>query len=291
MKLVTHNDRFHADDVFALAVLRIKFGNEIKEVIRTRDEEIIKSADIVFDVGGIYDAEKNRFDHHQPESAGERNNGFPYAAFGLVWKKWGEEICGSKEIAEIVDERLVIPIDAGDNGFSFYKYPEDSEISEYTMDKLVGAFGSTWKEEDNYDEAYFEMVDFAEKILRREIVLAQHKAEAIPIVEKAYQDSEDKRFVVFDKFLPWAGVISNYEEVLYVVFPSKNKKLWRASCVQESNFVNRKDFPKEWAGLRDEELEKVSGVKGAKFCHRKLFLAVGDSKESALQLVKIALDY
>ena len=57
-KLVTHNGSFHADDVFACALLALVLENEDEkfEVIRTRDEKIIKEGDFVFDVGGIYDA-------------------------------------------------------------------------------------------------------------------------------------------------------------------------------------------------------------------------------------------
>ncbi|MDO8564969.1 MAG: MYG1 family protein, partial [bacterium] len=62
--IVTHEGKFHADDVFAVATLLLALQDEA-EVRRTRDEEDVASADIAVDVGGIYDAEKNRFDHHQ----------------------------------------------------------------------------------------------------------------------------------------------------------------------------------------------------------------------------------
>jgi len=55
-------------------------------------------------------------------------------------------------------------------------------------------------------------------------------------------------------------------------------------------FINRKNFPKPWAGLRDEELANVSGVRDAVFCHRGLFLAVAQSKEGAVKLAQIAVE-
>ena len=58
-KLITHNGSFHADDLFACAVLFLlleKRGEKF-EIIRTRDENILKNGDYVFDVGGIYDVE------------------------------------------------------------------------------------------------------------------------------------------------------------------------------------------------------------------------------------------
>ena len=86
-KIVTHNSTFHADDVFAVATLLIIEPDA--EVIRTRDENIISSADYVVDVGQIYDKDKKRFDHHQLGGAGKRDDGIEYASFGLVWKEYG----------------------------------------------------------------------------------------------------------------------------------------------------------------------------------------------------------
>ena len=34
-------------------------------IVRTRDQEIIDKLDIACDVGGVFDVEKKRFDHHQ----------------------------------------------------------------------------------------------------------------------------------------------------------------------------------------------------------------------------------
>ena len=90
MKIVTHSGSFHQDELFAVAALLFIFPDA--EVIRTRDDAVIKSADIAVDVGGIDDPNKERFDHHQEGGAGKRANGIPYASFGLVWKKYGEII-------------------------------------------------------------------------------------------------------------------------------------------------------------------------------------------------------
>ncbi len=289
MKVITHNDRFHADDVFAMATLRIKFGKENLEIVRTRDEEIIKTGDIVFDVGNIYDESINRFDHHQTEGAGVRDNGVPYASFGLVWKKWGEEICGSRDAMKIVDEKIVQSVDAGDNGYSLFEYTQE-DVYLYSLNSLVSAFGATWKEDERYDEVFIEVIDIAEKILMREIILAQDKIESIPLVKKAYDNAEDKRIIILEEYYPWHDVLSEHQEILFVVSPNKQKTMWRINAVQEEMFVNKKDLPKEWAGLRNEELEKISSINGAIFCHRKLFMAAASTKESATLLAKKAIE-
>lgn len=289
MKIVTHNDRFHADDVCAMAALRIRFGNQITEVIRTRDEEIIKTADIVFDVGHIYDPDINRFDHHQSEGAGTRENGIPYASFGLVWKKFGEEICGSKEAADMIDKKMVQMVDASDNGSFPYQYTQDN-LREYVLDTVCHSFGSTWREEDNYDEVFFEVVAVVEKIIRREIKVAQDKVLANPLIEEVYQNSVDKQIIIFDEYYPWGDVLKKYSDIYFIVSPTKAKDQWRILTIQDQQLKNKKSLPSAWGGLKGEEFEKVTGVPGSKFCHKALFMAVADSKETAIKLAKMALE-
>ena len=55
LKAVTHNGIFHADDIFSAAIL-LKVFPDIS-IYRTRDQDQIDKADIVFDVGHVYDPE------------------------------------------------------------------------------------------------------------------------------------------------------------------------------------------------------------------------------------------
>jgi uncharacterized UPF0160 family protein len=34
-------------------------------IVRSRDAEVLKDCDVVIDVGGVYEPDNNRFDHHQ----------------------------------------------------------------------------------------------------------------------------------------------------------------------------------------------------------------------------------
>ena len=66
--VATHDGGFHADDIFAIAVLRQALGE--LEVVRTRDAEKQAAADLRVDVGGRSDAATGDFDHHQRGGAG-----------------------------------------------------------------------------------------------------------------------------------------------------------------------------------------------------------------------------
>ena len=304
-KLITHDGSFHADDVFACATITLflEKNNETFEVIRTRDEKTIKTGDYVFDIGGVCEPEQNRFDHHQIGGAGKRptypldnsgaggNNGIEYAACGLVWKKFGVELCGSKASAEVIDERLFAPIDAGDNGFDLVE--NKYTVTPYYIQHFISAMRPTWQEENlSEDEMFLKCVEVAKIILTREIIQAHDSLLAEEIIGTVYQNTVDKRIIVLDKHYPYEDILNNFPEPLFAIFPRNTDNFWGVKAVKENpkTFVNRKNFPKAWAGLRDEELQNVSGVADAIFCHRGLFMAVAKTKAGAIKLAQIAVE-
>jgi len=292
-KLITHNGSFHADDIFAAAALGIMLDKqgEKYEIIRTRDEDIIKTGDYVFDVGGVHDEEKNLFDHHQIGGAGKGPNNVEYAAFGLVWKKFGKIIAGSERAAEIINTRLCVPIDAWDNGFDLVENKYD--VTPYYIQNIFFAMQPTWKEEDvNIDDMFLKCVDMARVVLEREIVQVQDLLEAEDAVTAVYNASKDKRIIILDKNYPFEYILINFPEPLFAVYPRKTFGTWGVKAIRKEmhSFINRKNLPKSWAGLRDEELANVSGVSDALFCHRGLFLVGAKSKEGAIKLAQIAVE-
>lgn len=285
--LVTHNSTFHADDIFATATFAILFKDNIR-VIRTRDEVLIKSADIVYDVGGIDDPSTDRFDHHQIGGAGKRDNGIPYASFGLVWKKYGATLCGSKDCADKIDERLVQAIDANDNGIDLFK--DTTVVIPYLIQHAFYSFRPSWKEEPDYDKAFVKVVSIAKQILEREIIKTRDAIDGEDLVKEAYNKCTDKRLLVLEEKLPWEEVATSLSEPLIVVAPRPDGK-WKAEAVflKQGSIERKIKLPESWAGLRDEALVKVTGVSDAVFCHNGRFMIVASSKDGAIQLAKKAL--
>ncbi|MFH1201158.1 MAG: MYG1 family protein [bacterium] len=292
-KLITHNGSFQADDIFACATisLMLEKNKQSFEIFRTRDKDIIKAGDYVFDVGGIYDEKKNRFDHHQKGGAGKRANGIEYSSFGLVWKKFGIELSGSEKVSNIVEKQLVAPIDAFDNGFDLVENKYD--ISPYFIDHFFLAMIPTWREVYlSKDEMFFKCVEIAKEILSREIIQAKDFVLAEEKVISIYQNTKDKRIIILDQNYSYEYILNKFPEPLLVVYPRTSDNSWGVKAVRKDpkTFKNRKDFPKLWAGLRDEELQEVSGVEDAIFCHRGLFMAVAKTKEGAIKLGQIAVE-
>ena len=96
----THAGRFHADDVFAAALLRL-----CNPSIRIqRGFSVPEGYDgIVFDIGD------GPFDHHGKDTP-VRECGVKYAAFGLLWRELGPALVGEKE-AKRFDDGFVKPLD------------------------------------------------------------------------------------------------------------------------------------------------------------------------------------
>lgn len=283
--IATHNGNFHADDVFSVAALSKVFPNY--NLIRTRDKAVLETADIVLDVGGQYDAENDLFDHHQRGGAGERENGIPFSSFGLVWAKYGLDICdGNQRVANSVDAGLVSTIDADDCGYT-------KEVCEgISISRTIGSFNLAWNEEGDCDEHFKEAVSFATRLIDRFIASANGSAEAKEKVMTAIEAAEDPSIIVLPQFVPWKKtVLSQAPDALYVVYPSQTGQ-WKVQTVpvELGSFENKKDLPEQWGGFEGEAIQQITGLSDAIFCHNGLFVAGAETFESALAMAKMALD-
>ncbi len=238
MKASTHDGRFHADEIFALAVLDLFYPD--LEIIRSRDENLYKNCDIIVDVGHVYDPDNLIFDHHQRSFSLKRESGIPYASFGLVWKHYGELLCGSSETSEYIDSVIVQAIDADDNGIDIYE-TKINGIGLHTLSDIIESFvprhvGDDDKVQKGFDRA----LNFATSYMKRQIKLAKELFEvALPNIRNAIEVAEDPRILIFKMFdKTWLNFISREsEEALFVIFLT-HRKLGRLEV-----------FPKEGKSL------------------------------------------
>lgn len=282
--IATHNGNFHADDVFSIAALKNIFPSFT--LIRTRDIDLIGKADIAIDVGGEYDPDTDRFDHHQRGGAGERDNGIPYSSFGLIWQKYGLEICqGNQEVANAVDAGLVSSIDAIDCGHV------EGVSKGISLSQTISMFNPTWQEDSHFDVCFDEAVEFASHLLTRFIVSAKGGISAKEIVAKAVKNAKDSRVIVLEKYTPWKKTVHSLSgEALFIIYPSLSGK-WIIHTVpaELGSFEDRKPLPEQWAGLSDKTFKEMTGIDDAMFCHNGLFIAGAESFESIMKMASIAL--
>jgi uncharacterized UPF0160 family protein len=290
MLVATHPGNFHADDVFAVAVLGLVHGP--LEIVRTRDDTRLAEADIRVDIGGRSDPSAGDFDHHQRAGAGERANGIRYASFGLVWRHHGSALAGGEEAAEAIDERLVQGVDANDTGQTISQPLVDS-IRPMTVSGVIGAMNPAWDEEltpEQEDERFAEAVALATTILERELAGSRAYRRALDLVHAAISRAEDPRVIELDRKLPWhETVVTTAPDALFVVYPKTDGWSLQAVPRELGDFANRLDLPSEWAGLSGAELAAVTGVPDAVFVHSKRFYASASSRSGILEMVALAL--
>jgi len=308
-EIVTHDGEFHADDVFAVAVLKMVFPDA--SVFRTRNPEMTKpkSNRVIVDVGGQFDKEKNAFDHHQKVGSPEpRESGIKYSGFGLVWKTYGHcylfnvssfskslhniTSVQTNYIWEAIEKSLVSMIDATDNGQKLTTTTKEfGEI--YCVDIIdhVSNYNLAYFENQNKESQRraFEMaVEFAEQVLFRLIV----KSYGIVLAEDTVKAARDgSPLLVLENGAPWMNiVVKDMPEVLFVAYPVEDRT-WMLQAVppELGSFEKRKGLPEHWAGLRNDELKKVTRVDDAIFCHPNLFICGAETKEGILKLAQLAI--
>jgi len=287
----THSGSFHADDVLAAAALRL--AKPSVTILRSRDMNQLNAADILFDVGRVFNPATCRFDHHQLEYTEARENGIPYSSFGLVWRELGEKLCGSAAVANRVDISLVQGVDAVDCGVTLSK--EVMPVKLMSVSAVLGSFNQGWQDltsAEAINNAFEQAVGVAKAILENAIREANGFENAKAVVEQG-ELLEEGQLLVLEHGVPWKETVlesSKYDQLLYVIFPDAQAK-WHLSCVpaKAGSFSNRKSLPAAWAGLDGEELDKVTGITGCVFCHRARFVGGHTTKEGAMEMARLAL--
>jgi uncharacterized UPF0160 family protein len=309
MIIATHSGKFHADDVWAVAVLDIVFPG--CQLVRTRDPARIEAADFAVDVGGIWDPQSGRFDHHQKGFDGARQNGVIYASAGLVWKEYGKrcvarlahECCGNElaperaqEIAWAIDSDLVQYLDMADTGAA------RNAPGGYGLSAVISGFNPTWIDDQTAgsieaaEEFRLNQFRRAMGFIREVIINAvKYRVGALLALDRVRQAQrlEGGRLLFLENGgLPWSGVVRNeMPEVVFVISYSsaERRHMIHTVPVAADSFKARKDLPASWAGLRGPELAAVTGVEDAVFCHNNLFIGSAVSFEGVLQLARLAL--
>jgi uncharacterized UPF0160 family protein len=309
MIIATHSGKFHADDVWAAAVLNLMFPGS--ELVRTRDPAVIARADFAVDVGGVWDPEKGRFDHHQKGFQGARASGVVYASAGLVWTEYGPRcvslvaeqaghalsLAQAAEIAHAIDADLVQYLDMSDTGAA------RNAPGSYGLSAIISGFNPGWLDEQAAGSAeaadlmrmtrFRQAMDIATDILRNGVLYRVGALLAVQQVRRSQRMDDGRLLFLENSALPWASIVRNeMPQVLFVISHSMAEQRYMLHTVPSApeSFDARKDLPPHWAGLQGDELAAATGVPDAVFCHNNLFIAACKSWDGVLTMARQALD-
>ncbi|XP_031574301.1 UPF0160 protein MYG1, mitochondrial-like [Actinia tenebrosa] len=318
-KIGTHNGTFHCDEVLACSMLRQLHEYKDAEIIRSRDPAILGECDVVVDVGGVHEPDRNRYDHHQrsfKETMKSLTNSrkpweIKLSSAGLIYLHFGHKVLGNildlpendpvtDEIFDKIYLNFIQEVDAIDNGVNqtddLLRYEINTNLS-----TRVGELNPRWNDPNPNEQAQFnkalEMVE--REFLNKVLFYKDSWLPARSLVEKAikqrYEVDSSGEVIELDKAgCPWKDHLFELEKHLevkkpikFVIYPDNSEK-WRVQCVpvRSQSFENRLSLLEEWRGIRDDELSKLSGIPGCVFVHANGFIGGNDTREGVLEMIR-----
>ncbi|KAI1396707.1 metal-dependent protein hydrolase [Hypoxylon fuscum] len=247
VKIGTHNGHFHADEALAVYMLRLLPTYDGSTLVRTRDPALLETCHTVVDVGGEYDAARNRYDHHQRTFA----TTFPgratkLSSAGLVYMHFGKAIIAqhlqkpedSEEVGILwnkIYESFIEALDAHDNGISAYdpKKVEAAGLEKgfsdggFTLGAMVGRLNPNWNDPTPSDPAEAQEAEDKKFVKASERIGDEFRLDleyyakawlpARTIVQEAYQkrlqyDAEGRIMVLEGQAVPWKDHLYTLEE-------------------------------------------------------------------------------
>ena len=325
----THSGTFQADEALGVWMLRQLPDYRNSKVVRSRDTSVLDKLDIVIDVGGIYDPDAKRYDHHQRDyderfdggKKGTDGRCTKLSASGLVYRHYGRDVIKQYyptlsdvklELAYVkLYDSMLEALDAIDTGVEMVQDGVEVRYKDSTgLSSRVSRTNPRWNEVDERTgqppdpDERFEIAsqmcgdDFVSIMTR----IVESDIPAIDFVERALlkrheTDASGEIIVLESGGLPWQGHLydlekeHNVDPLIKFVLYTDQAGMWRvqAVTVEGRGFENRLSLPEEWRGVRDEDLAKLAGIPGCTFCHAAGFIGGNETFEGALEMARVAL--
>merc|ERR1719329_390286 len=289
-------------------------------IVRTRDQPTLDKCDAVVDVGGRYEQNQHRYDHHQREfndSMTELNCKTKLSSAGLIYRHFGldiiKHIVGTTNqdaldaLFRKIYKSFLEEIDGNDNGVEIFQAGTRNYEANTSLPARVQELNPAWNADksDSSINACFaralEVVgsEFATKV--RLFVDAWWPARAVvaAALKSAAAVHGSRQILILDRYVPYDSHLYELEEEMlaggdmacmdaakFVLYEEPNGD-WRIKTVAESlgSFTPRLKFPEAWGGLEGEELSSAAGLEGCIFVHAGRFIGGNKSKAGALQMV------
>lgn len=270
----THDGSFHADEVSACALLLVLDLIDRDKIYRTRDPKVLAKCEYVCDVGGFYDPSIKRFDHHQVDYQGE------LASAGMILLYLKEKEFIPKDFYQFLNRILIQGVDAHDNGVELCKQGASS-FSDVISNFLPIDYNSSGKERFH---AFLEAVEFAYSHMKRLRNRFLYTKECKDKVKAAMEKND--LYLEFSEPIPWIDSFfemgGDHHRALFIIMPTGDHWKLRGIPPNSKNRMKvRLPLPEKWAGLRDQELAKVTNIEGSIFCHKGQFISIWENKKDA----------
>lgn len=242
------------------------------------------------------------------------------SASGLVYRHYGKEVIkahypGLTEnetdlVYTKVYDRLLEALDAIDTGVE--QAMEGSELvykDSTGLASRVGRLNPRWNEVDgngqkpSHDKRFEEAVNICgEDFLSVLTVVVESDLPARAYVERALSkrhevDSSGEIICLESGGLPWRNHLYDLEKeqsispLIKFVLYTDVSGMWRvqAVTVEGQGFSNRLSLPEQWRGVRDSDLEGLTGIEGVRFVHAAGFIGGANTYVGVVNMAREAL--
>lgn len=79
-------------------------------------------------------------------------------------------------------------------------------------------------------------------------------------------------------------------QIKYCIFRDKDLFRVRAIPISDESFILKVPLPENWRGLRNEQLENVSGIKDSMFVHSSGFIGGAKTRDAAFKMARLTLE-
>lgn len=257
--MITHAGSYHADDVLATILINVlinddqdpfDMGNQF--IYPTRCTGVPDNYQgFVYDIGG------GKFDHHQPDAA-RRINGHKYSAIGLIWKAFGggyvQKVLGTKESKIVTSTFRSI-----DRYFQYIDLTDNVGLGE-AFNNISASITAMSQCGVPFETTVNTCAPLLITFIKVEIENAKKMIEAAELANACKED-----FYVIPDGDPYIPAKVFYGTHIRFVLSRSNREGYNINAVPG----NKIEVPK------DE-------LSGCTFLHEGKFMAVFDTKESAL---------
>ncbi|MEA3512991.1 MAG: MYG1 family protein [Campylobacterota bacterium] len=253
-QIATHNKIFHADEVTAIALLKIFTEDEI--VVHRVDHDIddFTKYDMVIDIGKKFDGVKH-FDHHQYKGG--------KSSAGLIWEYLGFE----DEYPKI--SKLIKLVDDNDVGIAKAKPFEYSSLLKcYNTSKI------TSKEQD---EAFTRAVKFAMTVLNSMADLEEELQAVQNIVAESFVFNNNPKILELNRFTPHWTTYINGE-----LAPQIKAVVWEDE--EEKNYKVK--IPPKYLGSFELNGKALVQDSSMEFVHSSGHFAIAKDEDTMKQFLK-----
>jgi uncharacterized UPF0160 family protein len=312
-RIAVHDQTFHADDTLAIYFLLQTAEFRDSEVIRTRDPQVYESCDCVVDVGGVYDHERRRYDHHQPgcEEAFPRSL-VPFASCGLVYRHFGQEVLSNilqRRSVEVAEDALAFlyeslyfqfiqEIDATDNGISQVPATVSPRYENCTgITTRIKMKNPHWKSENrDADEAFGQAIEYIGREFEGLVYHSvQYGLKELEMTQAGFGSrfglDESGEIMEIPRFFTYLTYLKRIEgdsaQVNFVIYPREDGTWTIRGVGSGRGFELRKGLPH--AGVSPKELSELTSIPGAIFSHKNALITIFDNRSHALEFAKYAV--